>query len=855
MMRKKIIIIAAFALCLVLVASTVAFSVIRVKPEGYKSYMPELEYEDGSAFKAAQGGTIEGMSLVCEEFGLALYISEETTEIALLDQKSGEVWYSNPEGRQEDPIANPSEKSLLSSQFSISYYDAKLNLMSKENYAESVSRKQFKLELVKDGVRIFYTLGDFSKNIDFLPKFISSERLEELVLSKLSKSEASYISTRYFKSEQHPGYRERALTVENSTLVTNKMIGLFESAGYTYENRDEDDEAVGIKTPDTRAYFVIPLEYRLTAEGLSASLPVSKIEKPEAFEITSVQFMNFFGAGGKQDAGYIFVPNGSGSLINFNNGKTTAPEYIQPVYGFDPLGATRTGNEISEPVRMPVYGIKKNNAAFLAVIRDGNAFASVSANIGEKNNSFNTVGPIFNIKTSEKLSMMGVTGDRSELPVVETAGYDGRLTILYRFLSGDKADYSGMAEAYREMLVKEHDLKPLENEEPAFFLDIVGTVEQKKHILGVPYESTTALTTIAQAKEIVERLKTQGIKNIKLRYIGWFNGGVNHYSVNSFDISKMNGSLKELTELDELLRADGGQLYLDTALWRVYKNSTSHGYSSRKESSRYISGAEVLMSSYDPATLKMSSKAEDGAYYILSPAYLGSFLDKFLSQYSKTGLTGLSLRDLGDILPSDKDKSAPINREQSRIIAEHELERLTGQVQSTMVSGGNIYAAVYADAVVDVPLYSNQYLIIDEDIPFYQMALHGYVDYASEAQNGYSSGNTQDSLLKLAEYGFGLRYLWINGDNSMLKGTKLPYSDVNYEGSMPRSIEQYKQLSEAQNGLGGVAVQKHEILGPGLRKVTYQNGKTIYVNYNSQSKNADGHEIAAKSFYVSEERS
>jgi len=853
-MRKKIVIAVMVAACLITIVYS-AVLIIRVKPEEWLDYMPNQEYEQGGIFVGETDGQMPGMKFAAKNGNLSLYINEVSTTIAVYDNTRGTSWFSNPVDINDDSIANPAEKALLSSQFSITYFDAKVNLLTKENFSESIERKQFELESIKDGVRIIYTLGDFSKNIDFLPLYIKTERLNELILSKLNTSDKNYVKTRYFESEEKPGFSQRALTVERSAFITQKMISLFEQAGYTYEQRDEDDSLAGYKTQETRPFFKIPLEYRLVDGQLKASIPVSKIEKSEGFQITSIRLLNFFGCAGTDDTGYIFVPNGAGSLINFNNGKKTAPAYVQPVYDFDPMMERRIGSEINESVRMPIFGIKKNDDAFLAIIEEGSAFSSVNADVSGKFNSFNTAGVVFNIKTSEKLSMMGVTGDQSDLPMVEAGDYNGRITVSYRFLHGDEANYSGMAKSYRETLVKEYNMEPVqEQKDMPFFLDLVGTIEKSDRVLGIPYQKTISLTTVEQASDIIKQLQTKGINNIKLRYTGWFNGGINHYSAKSFDISKKNGSLKELRELDSLLSETGGSLYLDTAFLKIYKSSDSHGYQKRKESSRYISGAEALLSPINPATLRMSAKPEDGAYYILSPAYLASYISSFLKSFGKSGLSGVSLQDLGNLLPSDKDKNGAVNREQSKIIIAHELEKLRHDIGNIMLDGGNIYAVPYTDIIVDAPMHSDQYLIVDEDIPFYQMVLHGYREYAGKAQNEYSSDNTDDSLLKMIEYGCGLRYFWSHSDDSMLKDSGLRYSSVNYMNSLDESTEKYRKISDALNGLNGETIDSHEIVKKGVRKLVYQNGTTVYVNYNSEKETADGYEIGAKSFYVSKEQ-
>ena len=83
------------------------------------------------------------MQLVAEDQGLALYYNEETTEIAVSDGASGEIWYSNPKERTQDGLASAYEKEVLSSQLNISFRDAIGTLENFPNFSTSITNKQF----------------------------------------------------------------------------------------------------------------------------------------------------------------------------------------------------------------------------------------------------------------------------------------------------------------------------------------------------------------------------------------------------------------------------------------------------------------------------------------------------------------------------------------------------------------------------------------------------------------------------------------------------------------------------------------------------------------------------------------
>ena len=87
-------------------------------------------------------------------------------------------------------------------------------------------------------------------------------------------------------------------------------------------------------------------------------------------------------------------------------------------------------------------------SAFLGRITGGDALAIVNADVSGKLNSYNYVYPEFCVREIELLNMFGVSGNQADVPVLENDIYDENLTVCYSFLSGDEADYSGMAKCY-----------------------------------------------------------------------------------------------------------------------------------------------------------------------------------------------------------------------------------------------------------------------------------------------------------------------------------------------------------------------------------------------------------------------
>ena len=85
----------------------------------------------------------------------------------------------------------------------------------------------------------------------------------------------------------------------------------------------------------------------------------------------------------------MLVPDGSGALIRFNNGKGRMAEYTQDIYGRDGAIAMKAQGPVVQTAALPVFGIQKNGQAFLAVIQEGDARARLHANVSGVTSEYN----------------------------------------------------------------------------------------------------------------------------------------------------------------------------------------------------------------------------------------------------------------------------------------------------------------------------------------------------------------------------------------------------------------------------------------------------------------------------------
>lgn len=842
--KMKIVLI---VVVLLIVAGAAANLILRYfKYDDYKQYVASYEVEEGTEFTALSESKsdVAGMVLVAENDSLKLYTNLETTEIAVYNKETGDITYSNPKDRDQDAIASGVNASDLNSTMSITYYNAARNSATMNNYDMSIEKGQFVAEQLKDGIRYVYTLADLDSSTGIVPTQMTEERFQSMILDKVDESDARTVKGKFELKNGVYYLNEKAM---ESKVGMKKLNKIFEDAGYTADDFNVDmSETEG----EENMSFTIPLEYRLTAKGLEVSIPTSQIEEKGGASIARIRVLPFFAAAGTDAEGYMLVPNGSGSLINLNNGCKNA-SYSQNIYGIDPVVQSYVVTENTQTARLPVFGMKNGDTAVLGRITDGDALAIVDADVSGKLNSYNYVYPEFCVREIELLNMFGVTGNKADTPVLETDMYDTDITVDYSFLTGKDADYSGMAACYRQQLLEDGTLvDQTSGDELPMYLDIVGGVEIKKHILGIPYNGVYAMTTYDEASEILDEFYGADITNIRMNYQGWFNGGVYHDVADKIDLINSVGSKKDMKNLAEKLEENGGGLYGDVAFQKA--SETSKRFNGLLESSKYYSGYAVELGAVNPATMRQTSTLNwynELAYYVVSPKFVNRYVNEFTDDVTKYDMTGVNLRDLGNVLASDKKRTELINRQQAEEVVVAQYEKLKGTGKALMENGGNEYSLSYVSDIIDAPTSYSQFYIIDKQIPFYEMVVHGSVNYAGESINLSDTQIDQDLLLQYVEYGIAPRFTMSYEDSSNIKYTSSAdkYS-VLYTTWMDDAKSIYGELSTALDPVVDAQMTRHETLDSGLVKVEYSNGVTIYVNKTDEPITDDGVTVEAKDY-------
>ncbi|WP_214627450.1 DUF5696 domain-containing protein [Paenibacillus agaridevorans] len=475
----------------------------------------------------------------------------------------------------------------------------------------------------------------------------------------------------------------------------------------------------------------IVIQYRLNESGLVASVPTEGITETGNRRIFSLSLLPFFGAA-RQSAGdgYIFVPDGPGGLIYFNRNLTIseARTYSQPVYGFE------TANRYSSESRRdiigyPVFGIKNDEQAFVSIIASGEMTAGIMALPAGEVSGFHSVHAqfIYRQEYSQRLSRLA-----PPVLMVQKERIRQDREIEYRLLGGNEADYVGMANAYRDFLLETGQLdKPLQSaEQMPLELAFVGG-DARPTTFGRTF---VPVTTFDQAQEIIGKLQSEGIRNMRITYTDWLESG-NLKTNTSFEVEPALGGLGGLKKLADSLKQWGiGTFRLEADL--VWMNNSRTGALARAEGIRSVDG-----------TLYNNNFGQ----FILNPVYGVREALSWWEKMDELGVTGIHFNQMGRQIFRDYDTSEPLEREDTASLYTGLFNHLKRQSADVSARQVNAYTLSGIEHITNLPIGSSYDFIVDETVPFFPIVLHGYRTYSGKPGN--LRDMHRDELLKAIEYG------------------------------------------------------------------------------------------------------
>ncbi len=617
---------------------------------------------------------------------------------------------------------------------------------------------------------------------------------------------------------------------------------------FTFEDLRNEEKHLGYvdKTPQ-KPVFRCALEYTFASDGSDAllvRLPANSISFDESkYTLQSITPLKYFGAGNINENGYIFFPDGSGTIIDFDDFRSFRGSITGSgeVYGADYCYSTITGVH-HEQITLPVYGVvgvtgtnaasaaftasTESDLGYFAILEEGASLASLNYRTGGTAHKFAAAYAYFNPYPSDMVDL-STAGGSSSYNIVSDSKYNGSYVTRYVMLTDDTigtavygangyypTSYTGMAAYYREYLRGTGVLGALSSVEEnlPLYIEALGSMEITDKFLTFPVTKKIALTSFENIQTMYGELSERGVSNINFRLTGFANDGMYYTYPTRLRWERVVGGKKGLRGLisaaGEISAQEGKnfQIFPEFDFLYIHNQAlfdgiTLKGNVSRRVDNRYASRRVEEEQLSAERTLVISADVLDKLY------------TKFSKRYAKYDLKNLSVSTLGAELNSNFDPDQSVNRDDAQNYVSALLKRMNADDgYNLMADAGNVYAVRYIKHLLNVSTDSSHFRYSSYPVPFIGMILHGSVSYAGSPIN--YAGTIEYELLRAIESGASLYYILCYDNTSYMKDDEAlsEYYGVDYATWRDEIVSTYTELNALLKDLQTWQITGHEVI-------------------------------------------
>lgn len=566
--------------------------------------------------------------------------------------------------------------------------------------------------------------------------------------------------------------------------------------------------------------LVIPKEESVNVDKDGKEVEKPKPKKDPMARLASIRLFPFMGAQtSKDEDGFLYVPDGPGALIDFKERRVgTQNLYSERIYGDDWAYSNRNTMSDRNPITMPVFGIKSNKQALLGVITEGEEYANVVAAPSGTFSQFNWVAPEYQyrFKFFQPTDTKKLNGYLTYSKEVTKSDRETRYYLIEE--NDDEISYVTLAERYRELLMNESGMKPLEGEQAKLRLQL--------HLLGGDtedgflWDSYLPLTTTKEAEGIVQELSALGVDHMDITYLGWQNDGYSKFG-GDFPVANKLGGNQGMKKFTDFAHSKGYTVYLDASSY-TYNRGGKDGFRKNRDGLRDLASSVIESRSWDSRRKTF-----------VSPQFMKDVVEGDLEEAKSLGINGYLFGDgIGSFLNTDFNENYLTTRQQSMDIQRELYMKTKETFGSVNGAKGNAYTFPYITHMNNMASNFSYDLFIDRVVPFAQIALHGLITYSFEYSN--LSDDYKNNFLKGIEYGAVPSFVVTNASSQeLLKSLSLhQFYSTNYNDWLEEIVSQYQKFEEALSDVQNEFITRHREIVSGVFETTYSNGKQVIVNYN-----------------------
>jgi len=634
-------------------------------------------------------------------------------------------------------------------------------------------------------------------------------------IKRISSASDSGASSTLATVNNDPAHRR--LDIRFGALrIDIKVHIYFDEAGIRYEIRDDELGGEGIDT--LAAIQLSPFMGAAGGQKLYWDVEKGDFKKEVPNEMIP---------------GYVLVPDGPGALIRFEDRNTGLTPYVGDVYGQDPTEsdyyyAQETSYlPIKNPL-MPVFGIAHGNrqAAFVAYATQGGEYMEITVSPEENMTFYTYAYPRFEYNKLYH-QIYNKQGDGYFTLMKERNHFD--LSMRYDFLSGDgsedgrPADYVGMALTYRDYL-KSADRLPTTTRSSGDVpvrLDFV-MADIKKSVFGM---EDVVVTSADEVKAILTDVKENGIANVTSGLLGWQKGGIT--SGDPFDTDWSN-EIGSSGDFKALIKA-ASELGYDVSFSQDYVTIHRDQVNFLNNAAKHMNGwyMEYRLRDDFPVTVFGYARPSKSAQWLLTQT----------RKLEKMNVASLTVEGIPRFLLSEYSKSSSeIHKTMEVNLAA--FEKLNPDLKIAATSP-NDYLWGYIDRFLETPVFSSQFLVETDTVPFLQLVINNNMEMYAPYSN-FSFYTTKD-VLRMIDFNLSPSFVLTQDPSYQLTLTNSArYYSTEYIQYKALIKEIYDKVNDVLKEVASAEWIDRTVVENGVILNTYDNGKHVLINYTDHAITYEG---------------
>lgn len=525
---------------------------------------------------------------------------------------------------------------------------------------------------------------------------------------------------------------------------------------------------------------------------------------------------------------YLFLTHGIGGIVDNRYSTERAMSYSE--FGNSNIASMTIESQSNSPesCRCKCFGVKNGKSAAFCIGESTPGAFSINMLAGDKSKLYSIAYPSFFFTDFDYY--YGVSRADGQLKQVSDL-YTGTVSMGFYPLSGEDADYNGMAKCYRNYLIKAGYISEgkTAGDSSPYSVTYLGGVEVKENVLGASTTELKVMTSIDDARSFTEKLCKETGYTPVVRLAGYGNTGINIGEIaGGYTFASKLGKDSVRKDFEEYIKSKKSLLFTDFGVIFYRESGSGFSYSGDAAKTAIHHAAEI-----SPVNTPMRDFNEELKYRLLSRDNLLKAVEKLTKFADKHDISGVSFNDLGRVFYSDYSNGTKYG-----VCAKIDtdtvdcLTSLSEAGHSVAVSGGAFFSTGVSDVVFDAPTEPSGRLMYKKEIPFYQMVFHGVTPLYSTSVN--TAADIKYNTMLAASSGSGIGFSFINNYDSSFENTEgyklyAMKFDSNY-GIVKSILDKYAGI---YNSVSNSKILRYDIFENEITKTTFENGVCIYANHSA----------------------